>query len=530
MTEPSPDATATAGTLGWPGIVRLGLVQAALGAIVVLTTSTLNRVMVVELALPALLPGLLVALHYAVQVSRPAMGHGSDRSQRRTPWILGGMALLALGAVLAALATGWMASQRLAGVALASLAFVLIGLGVAASGTALLTLLAQTVAPARRAAAATTVWMLMILGFVVCASVAGRWLDPYTPARLLAVALAVAGAAMTLTVLALWGVERRCWQRVAARAALAQAGGALSAGAQTDANRTLDTRQEAAAAGPAAHARAEGTGAAVPPEAATPLTFRAALAEVWDDPAARRFTVFIFISMLAYSAQDLILEPFAGSVLGYSPGESTRLSGLQHGGTLLGMLLAAGAGSRWAGGAWGSLRGWTLGGCIAAALALAGLAAAGLVGAAWPFRFNVFLLGAATGAFSIAAIGSMMRLAGEGPPHRAGIRMGLWGAAQALAFAVGGVVGTGASDLARWLLADTGLAYACVFAAEAGLFLAAGRLARHIDAPARAARPAGAHQAVSNTRGAHALGSAAEAWRDATAAPLRPGADIHRAH
>ena len=81
-------------TLGWVGIIRLGLVQTALGAVVVLTTSTLNRVMVVELALPALLPGLLVALHYAVQVTRPRMGHGSDAGGRRTPWILGGMAAL----------------------------------------------------------------------------------------------------------------------------------------------------------------------------------------------------------------------------------------------------------------------------------------------------------------------------------------------------------------------------------------------------------------------------------------------------
>ena len=64
--------------LGWLGIVRLGLVQAALGAVVVLATSTLNRVMVVELALPAIVPGALVALHYAVQVLRPRMGYGSD--------------------------------------------------------------------------------------------------------------------------------------------------------------------------------------------------------------------------------------------------------------------------------------------------------------------------------------------------------------------------------------------------------------------------------------------------------------------
>jgi BCD family chlorophyll transporter-like MFS transporter len=48
---------------GWGRVARLGLVQAALGAIVVLATSTLNRVMVVELALPALLPGVLVAVH-----------------------------------------------------------------------------------------------------------------------------------------------------------------------------------------------------------------------------------------------------------------------------------------------------------------------------------------------------------------------------------------------------------------------------------------------------------------------------------
>ena len=73
--------------LGWLGIVRLGLVQTALGSIVVLTTSTLNRVMVVELALPALLPGALVALHHVLQMLRPRLGHGSDVGGRRTPWI-----------------------------------------------------------------------------------------------------------------------------------------------------------------------------------------------------------------------------------------------------------------------------------------------------------------------------------------------------------------------------------------------------------------------------------------------------------
>jgi len=142
----------TARTLSWAGIVRLGLVQTALGAIVVLTTSALNRVMIVELALPATLPGLLVALHYAVQMMRPRMGHGSDMGGRRTPWIIGGMAVLACGGTLAAVATAWMATDVAAGIALAVLAFLLVGVGVGAAGTVLLVLLASRTAPERRPA------------------------------------------------------------------------------------------------------------------------------------------------------------------------------------------------------------------------------------------------------------------------------------------------------------------------------------------------------------------------------------------
>ena len=427
--------------LGWLGIARLGLVQAMIGAVVVLTTSTLNRVMVVELALPALLPGLLVALHYAVQLSRPRMGFGSDLGSRRTPWIVGGMAMLALGGWGAAVATAWMATRPTAGIALAALSFVLVGLGVSASGTSLLTLLAKRVEAPRRASAAALVWVMMIVGFAVTAGVAGQLLDPYTPARLVTVSGSISLMALALTVLALW--------------------------------------------------RLEGHGAALPdagPTAMTASRFRLALAEVWAEPQARRFTIFVFVSMLAYSAQDLILEPFAGVVFGYTPGESTQLSGVQHGGTLAGMLLAALAGRRVAGTGLGSLRVWTVGGCIASCAALAGLAYAGFGPPAlvqgWPLRANVFLLGVANGAFSIAAIGSMMALAGHGRQAREGTRMGLWGAAQAIGFAGGGLVGTAASDLARLWLAAPGPAYAVVFAAEALLFIGAARLAAAIAVPA----------------------------------------------
>jgi BCD family chlorophyll transporter-like MFS transporter len=182
-------------TIGWLGIVRLGLVQAAIGAMVVLTTSTLNRVMVVELALPALLPGLLVAIHYLVQILRPRMGFGSDVGGRRTPWIAGGLGVLALGAIGAAAAVAWMDTNRGAGVALAVLCFVVIGIGVSASGTSLLVLLAKRVDEGRRAPAATIVWMMMIVGFAVTAGVAGKLLEPYSPQRLVVVMAAVCGVA-----------------------------------------------------------------------------------------------------------------------------------------------------------------------------------------------------------------------------------------------------------------------------------------------------------------------------------------------
>lgn len=439
-------AAAAQPTLGWLGIFRLGLVQAMLGAVVVLTTSTLNRVMVVELALPALLPGLLVALHYAVQLSRPRMGYGSDVGGRRTPWILGGIGVLALGGFGAALATTWMAADRSLGIALAVLSFALVGIGVSAGGTSLLVLLAKRVDEGRRAPAAALVWVMMIVGFAVTAGLAGRWLDPYTPQRLLAVSGVVSLVAVTITFLALWGLEGH-------------------------------------ARGPA-------------PERKAKLDFRAALAEVWAEPDARRFTVFVFVSMLAYSTQDLILEPFAGAVFGYTPGQSTQLSGVQHGGTLVGMLLAAMAGRRLGSARLGSLKAWTVGGCMASGLALLGLVVAGSGFVAdWPLRANVFLLGAANGAFSIAAIGSMMSLAGgtpaaAGQAPREGTRMGLWGAAQAIGFAVGGLFGAGASDVARWLIGDTGSAYAAVFALEAGMFAVAAGLAMKVGGPhARVAAP-----------------------------------------
>ena len=173
--------------LSWWGIARLGLVQTMLGAIIVLTTSTLNRIMVVELALPAMLPGFLVAVHHFVQLARPRIGYGSDLGGRRTPWIIGGMLLLAFSGFLAAAGTVVMGHSIVIGSVVAFIGFFGIGLGSGATGTSLLVLLAKEVEPARKPAAATLVWFMMIAGFAITATVAGKFLDPYSPSRLLQV-------------------------------------------------------------------------------------------------------------------------------------------------------------------------------------------------------------------------------------------------------------------------------------------------------------------------------------------------------
>jgi BCD family chlorophyll transporter-like MFS transporter len=421
--------------LGWAGIIRLGLVQTSLGAIIVLTTSTLNRVMVVELALPAMLPGLLVGLHHLVQMSRPRFGYGSDAGGRSTPWIIGGMVVLALGGTGAAVATALMGTMPTPGFALAVVAFILIGLGAGASGTSLLVLLAKRVATQRKAAAATIVWIMMIAGFAVTAGLAGHFLDPFSPQRLILVTATVSALAVLVTLLSV---------------------------------RRLEGAGEA-----------EPTAACRPAVAALP-GFRAALRQVWQELEARRFTIFVFVSMLAYSAQDLILEPFAGAIFGMTPGESTSMAGIQHGGVLLGMLVVAISGSVTRLGGAGLLRIWIIGGCLASAAALLGIAFGGSVGPAWPLRANVFALGVANGAFAVAAIASMMTLASNGQGGREGLRMGLWGAAQAIAFGLGGFLGTVAIDIARHFLAHPPLAYGLVFTGEAALFVVAALLAARI--------------------------------------------------
>ncbi|GAB4511630.1 MAG: BCD family MFS transporter [Roseibium sp.] len=419
--------------LSWFSIFRLGLVQASLGAIVVLTNSTLNRVMIVELALAAVIPGLLVGLHYGVQISRPLWGHRSDIGNSRTSWILGGLALLAVSGTAAAASTFLFEISFAAGLAAAVLAYALIGFGIGASGTSLLALMATRTAPERRASAATITWMLMIAGIVLTSIVTGINLEPYSHLRLVTVTALTGMAVLLLSAIAVAGIERKP---------------------------TLADR----------------------PGRDKPGNFRESVREVWRDQEARLLTVFIFLSMLAYSTQDLILEPFAGLLFAMSPGETTQLSGVQHGGVFVGMALVGIAGGLFSKRRPGLMKLFIVTGCLGSGLTLALLAVSASFAPAWPLEANVFLLGLMNGAFAVAAIGTMMVLAGAGRKANEGMRMGVWGAAQAISFGLGGLAGTVVLTLGRWVTAQDGTAFAIVFSLEAFLFLMSAAIALRIGA------------------------------------------------
>ena len=411
-------------TLSWLSIVRLGLVQMCLGAVVVLMTSTLNRLMVVELSLAATLPGALVAIHYLVQISRPKWGFLSDIQGNRTKWIILGMIILAAGANLAALCIPLYSFNATAATILSFFAYTLIGIGVGASGTSLLALLATHTIQHRRAAAATITWLMMIFGIAVTATVVGKLLDPYSIERLIKIVFGLTVITVAITFISTLNIER---------------------GLST-VNKNINKSQ----------------------------SFLTGLKVIWSNSQTKRFSVFVFLSMTAYFMQELILEPYAGIVFSFTPGQSTSLSGMQNGGVFLGMLAV---GIACTGFKFGALKNWVWAGCMGSCISLVLIALAGQSPEIVPLAPLVFGLGIFNGMFAVAAIGSMMSLASQNNDRREGTRMGLWGAAQAIAAGFGGLLGTILVDLLRLTNFSHADAYGTVFIFEAALFALAASIA-----------------------------------------------------
>ena len=409
----------------WFSIFRLGIVQLCIGSIVVLPLSTFNRLMVVELALPALLPGFLIALHYGVQITRPSWGYISDQEKDRTKWIKRGMIILGLGGIAAAFAITIFTFSFAVGILASILAYSLIGLGVGASGTPLLAMLAAHTSNNQKAAAASITFLMMIFGLAFTAIIVGNLLDPYSNEKLIAIVTSIAILANIFTYISIFGIEKK-----------------------------LSTKYKVS------HKK----------ETGTEISLISGIKQIWNEPEARLFTFFVFLSMTAFFMQEVILEPFAGKIFNLTPGESTALSGMKDGGSILGIIFVILCISTFK---LGSEKFWLITGCLisAASLFLISVLGVNLADQAL-LKIAVLTLGIANGVFTAGILGTMMKLASEGQiADREGTRMGLWGASQAYAAGIAALISTSLVDTFSSFINQPAMSYGMVFSIQGMLFI-----------------------------------------------------------
>ena len=426
--------------MNWFSILRLGLVQLCIGSSVVIPLSTLNRLMKVELALPATIAGFLIALHYAVQLTRVNWGYLSDKTQNRSQWIIFGMLILGIGGVLASVSIPLIESNFAYGIMLALFSYTLIGFGVGAAGTPLLALLASYSSKSQKGFAASITFLMMILGLAITGITAGIILDPYSHQKLMKITASLAIITNILSYLSLKNLEKSLLNNADAR---------------------------------------------IPNSIRYDVPFLTGIKKIWMEREARLFTIFIFISMGAFSMQDPILEPLAGEVFGFAVGESTKLDGLHKVGTLIGIILIILCLSKFRIGfrsfsifkneRLGSEKLWLITGCLFSALSLFIISLLGLTYRD-PGILNsvVFFFGISNGVFTAGILGTMLHLASRGSgDNNTGTRMGIWGAAQAYATMIAVFFSTVLVDILGLMMNSLPSVYGIVFLTAASFFIAA---------------------------------------------------------
>ena len=426
--------------MNWFSILRLGLIQLCIGSSVVIPLSTLNRLMKVELALPATIAGFLIALHYAVQLTRVNWGYLSDKTQNRSQWIIFGMLILGIGGVLASASIPLIESNFAYGIMLALFSYTLIGFGVGAAGTPLLALLASYSSKSQKGFAASITFLMMILGLAITGITAGIILDPYSHQKLIKITTSLAIITNILSYLSLKNLEKT-----------------LRNNADIRTPNAINYNEP----------------------------FFEGIKKVWMEREARLFTIFIFISMGAFSMQDPILEPFAGEVFGFAVGESTKLDGFHKIGTLIGIILIILCLSKFRIGfaslsivkneRLGSEKFWLITGCLFSAFSLFIIS---LLGVTYrdPGILNsvVFLFGISNGVFTAGLLGTMLHLASRGSDgNNTGTRMGIWGAAQAYATMIAVFFSTVLVDILGLMMNSLPSVYGIVFLTAASFFIAA---------------------------------------------------------
>ena len=421
--------------------VRLGLFQACLGCLAVIFAGLLNRVMLSELGFPGLLVGGSLAFEQFVAPARVLFGQWSDShplaGRHRIPYVLLGTLLFCSLAVLSVplifqvgrlLALGSQPQLALGIAALCGL-FAAYGLAVSLATTPYLALVIDRTSEQERPRTVGIIWCMLTVGIVIGAiliSVSLRGLDGITdPAVLepilLAFMLRVAAVVMLLTVVAIWRMET---PRVVVPLAGMPAD-AVSRSGRDDA-----------------------------------ITLRQAWALIRSSRQVLIFFSYLLLFTLGLFLQDPVLESYGAQVFDMPIAATAQLNAFWGVGTLLGLLLAG----LWIVPRLGKLPTARLG-CQLVAVSLLLLIASGLHPEVGVLKLVLLLFGLAAGIATNSALCLMLDLT---LPEAAGTFVGVWGLAQAMARALGKVLGGGLLDLGRWLPFGSGPlpAYTLVFGVE----------------------------------------------------------------
>ncbi|MEM9342533.1 MAG: PucC family protein [Pseudomonadota bacterium] len=379
-------------------LLRLALFQVTVGMALVLLVGTLNRVMIVELSVPASLVGVMISLPLVFAPFRALIGYRSDIHKsalgwRRVPYIwkgtmlqFGGFAIMPFALLVLSGYADAADAPRWIGYASAGLAFLLVGAGVHTVQTVGLALATDLVKPEDQPKVVGLMYVMLLIGMIVSAIIFGALLVEYSPGRLIRVVQAAAVVTIVLNLLALWKQEPR-------------------------------DRARAAASAPA-------------PE------FRQAWALFVGTGAALPLLTVIGLGTMGFAMADVLLEPYGGHVLNLSVAMTTRLTAVLAFGGLVGFTVASRVLSR--GGdpiamAWNGI--------------LIGLPGFAAIVASAPtqlpeiFVIGTLLVGYGAGLFGHGTLTATMRAA---PKEQTGLALGAWGAVQAtgagVAVAMGGII------------------------------------------------------------------------------------------
>ncbi len=157
-----PFADAASEGLPMAQLLRLSLFQVSVGMAMVLLLGTLNRVMIVELAVPATVVALMIIGWRRV----PYLWFGSL-------WQMGGLAIMPFALIV--LSGDQIHGPDWAGEALAGLAFLMTGIGMHMTQTAGLALASDRATDETRPRVVAMLYVMFLLGMAVSAVVLG-WL------------------------------------------------------------------------------------------------------------------------------------------------------------------------------------------------------------------------------------------------------------------------------------------------------------------------------------------------------------------